>query len=190
MKYAEFEAIKTPHLLLRQLRSEDAEHYYNHITSSEDVARYMLWQPHASQQEAYATIERIIGRYKNGNCYSWGIALSHDNSIIGRIDLLRFDEASSSCSFAYMIGKEFWGHGYGTEALNAVFAFAFDKMELQSIVADHICENTASGRVMQKAGMHYVCRHIAKYEKGGKHYDAEEYLITADEWRDINKRSR
>jgi len=61
-------------------------------------------------------IERIIARYESGNCYSWGIALADDNSIIGRIDLLRFDEQQNSCSFAYMIGSAYWGLGYGTEA--------------------------------------------------------------------------
>lgn len=183
MKYAEFEELKTTHLRLRKLHSTDVEDYYNRIGSSEDVTRYMLWQPHKSKQESCASIEKILKKYAEGNAYTWGIALAEDDTIIGRIDLLRFDEKESSCSFAYMLGSEFWGRGFGTESLKAVFGFAFEKMEMQSIVADHMSENATSGKVMQKAGMHYVTKHVSKYEKCGVFHDADEYMITIDEWK-------
>ena len=38
---------------------------------------------------------------------------------------------------------------------------------------------------MQKAGMHFVAKHNAKYEKAGKQYDAEEYRITLDDWKQM-----
>ncbi len=187
MKYEKIEQIKTKSLLLRKLSYDDVECYYRRLSSSEDVARYMLWIPHSSQQQTYASIENIIARYESGVCYSWGIALLDDNSIIGRIDLLRIDEKNESCSFAYMLGKEFWGQGYGTEVLNAVFTFAFEKLEIKSIIADHISENIASGKVMQKAGMQLVGSHASKYEKCGKSYDVDEYMITVDQWDHISK---
>ena len=182
MKYAKFEQIETNRLRLRQLSKEDVECYYKHLGSSEDVTRYMLWQPHQSQKETCESIENVMARYQNGNCYTWGIALAEDNTLIGRIDLLRFDEENNSCSFAYMLGKDFWGQGFGTEALKTVFDFAFEKMEMKSIMADHMSENIASGKVMQKAGMHHVKKHVSKYEKCGRDYDADEYLITYEDW--------
>ena len=190
MKYASFEEIRTPRLLLRKINHADTECYYRRISGSADVAKYMLWQAHASQQEAYAAIEKVIARFENGSCYSWGIALAEDNSIIGRIDLLRFDETAASCSFAYMLGTDYWGQGYGTEALTAVFDFAFRKMQVKCISADHMRENVASGKAMQKAGMHYVKTIPAKYEKCGKVYDADEYTITSDEWLHGTKTTR
>ena len=183
MKYVEFEELRTNRLCLRKMRDTDVEVYYNRIGSSEDVTKYMLWQPHTSQQESCASIEKILKRYAEGNAYTWAIALAEDDTVIGRIDLLRFDEEESSCSFAYMLGKEFWGCGFGTESLKAVFGFAFEQMEMQSIVADHMTENVASGKVMQKAGMNFVTQHIAKYEKNGICYDADEYRITLDDWK-------
>ena len=183
MKYAPFEPIKTEHLVLRKLRPEDAECYYHRIGGNEEVTRYMLWQPHQSLQESRESIKKVLTKYAAGNCYCWAIALAEDDSVIGRIDLLRFDEENDSCSFAYMLGKEFWGRGFGTEALKAVFSFAFERMGIQQITADHMRENPASGRVMQKSGMHHVQTLPAKYEKNGKQYDAEEYTITHEEWK-------
>ena len=184
MKYAEFKQIKTSRLLLRKLSFTDVDCYYKRLASSEDVTKYMLWQPHKLQDESRESIEKIMQRYQTNNGYCWGIALLEDDSIIGRIDLLRFDEQNNSCSFAYMLGKEYWNQGYGTEVLRAVFSFAFETMQMESIVADHMSENIASGRVMQKAGMYYVRKHISKYEKDGTYYDADEYAITYDEWKE------
>lgn len=185
MKYTALEELNTQRLRLRKLRLSDAENYYSRLGSSEDVTRYMLWQPHTSLQESAESIQSVLARYETGSTYTWAIALQEDDSVIGRIDLLRFDEIQSSCSFAYMLGEDYWGQGFGTEVLKAVFAFAFDKMEMQTIAADHMSENVGSGKVMQKAGMHFVTKHTAKYEKNGRYYDAEEYRITADDWKNL-----
>ena len=182
MKHADFEEIRTKRLVLRKLRLEDACCYYERIGSSEDVTRFMLWQPHKTLRETCESIEKVMGRYEKGNAYTWGIALAEDNSVIGRIDLLRIDEAECSCSFAYMLGKDFWGRGYGTEALNAVLAFAFEQMQMQRICADHMTENAASGSVMRKCGMKFVETLPSKYEKGGKLFDADVYVITSEMW--------
>lgn len=182
MKYAEFEPIKTKRLHLRKLCAADAQCYYDRIGSSEDVTQFMLWQPHKSLEETRESIEKVLARYETGNGYTWGIALAEDDTVIGRIDLLRFNETDNSCSFAYMLGKEFWGNGYGTEALNAVLDFAFIKMEMAYIHADHMAENGASGKVMRKCGMQYTGTISSKYEKYGRVYDADLYRITSDLW--------
>ena len=183
MKYGQFERIKTSRLLLRDLRRTDIDCYYERLGGSEDVTRYMLWNPHRNREESLESIEKVLQKYQDGNCYSWAIALLEDDSLIGRIDLLRFDEENNCCSFAYMLGKEFWNQGFATEVLKAVFSFAFEKLHVGSIIADHMTANVASGKAMQKAGMHYVGTHPSKYEKCGEHFDADEYMITYDEWR-------
>ena len=182
MKYAMFEQLETENLRLRKFRIEDTDCFFQRVGGSEEVTKYMLWLPHKSVSESQESIEKILARYETGNTYTWAIALAKDDSVIGRIDLLRFDEENSSCSFAYMLGKEFWGRGFGTESLKAVFVFAFEKMEMQRIVADHMSENVASGKVMQKVGMRFVQKHLQKYEKCGKYYDADEYAIDAEDW--------
>jgi Acetyltransferase (GNAT) domain len=48
-----------------------------------------------------------------------------------------------------------WGHGYATEAGRAVRDEAFERLELDSIVAVYHPENGPSGRVMGKLGMEF-----------------------------------
>ena len=183
MYYPEIQELKTPHLRLRKVRREDAPAYYARLGSSEAVTRYMLFMPHQDPREAEESVEKVLRRYETGRCYRWAIALPEDDSLIGIVELLRFDEEQSSCSFAYMIGEEFWGKGYGTETLRVVFGFAFENMGIQAIEADHMSGNPASGRAMQKAGMTHIRTDREKYTKCGVVYDAPVYRITKEEWK-------
>lgn len=182
MKYADFRPLETPRLRLRRLTMEDVPVYFSRIGSSRRVTEHMLWQPHKDISESAASIQKVLRRYEDGNCYRWGIALKSDESLIGIIELLRFDEQENGCSFAYMLGEDFWGQGYGTEALKAVFAFAFTHMQVEGITADHFAANPASGAVMRKAGMGFVRYLPQKYEKNGTRIDAVEYRITKEDW--------
>ncbi len=181
MKFAPFRQLHTSRLTLRKLAPEDATLYFARLGGSLAVTEYMLFQPHRDISESEASIAKALHRYVEGRFYRWGIDLP-GAGLIGVIDLLAFDEAAESCSFAYMLAEEFWGRGYGTEALKAVMDFAFREMELKSVQADHFAENAASGAVMRKAGMVYQETTPRKYEKGGFFHDAPRYLITREMW--------
>lgn len=182
MKYAKYKNLETPRLVLRKLTREDIPLYYTRLGSSEKVTKYMLFEPHKDISESTASVEKVLGRYETGKCYRWAIALKENNELIGIIEPLRFDEEKGSCSFAYMLGKDFWGKGYGTEALTAVLEFLFTEMEMERVAADHMAENVGSGAVMRKVGMMYQGTKIGMYEKNGKIHDAPQYVITRKQW--------
>ena len=183
MYYAAFRTLETPRLYLRKLEAEDAPLFYTRLGGNASVARYMLWVPHSDLSQSEASIQRAISLYDTGRFYRWAITLAGEDSLIGMIDLLRFDEQAGTCSFAYMLGEEFWGRGYGTEALKAVLDFAFRDMEMAAVEADHFAENPASGAVMRKAGMRYTHTIPGLYEKNGIRHDAPQYRITREEWK-------
>ena len=182
MRWAAFATLETSRLRLRKLNREDAQHYYTRLAGSEAVSRYMLFQPHKSVEESSASVEKWLARYESGNCYHWVIALKETDELIGVIDLLRIDEETESGSFAYMLAQDFWGRGYGTEALTAVLEFGFREMGLACIEADHMEENPASGAVMRKCGMVYQRTLPGKYEKNGISHNAVLYRITRKDW--------
>lgn len=182
MIYAAYEELDTPRLHLRKIGMDDLQLYYTRLGSSREVTKYMFFQTHKDISESVASIEKALKRYETGRNYRWAITLREDDNIIGVIDLLKFDEEANSCSFAYMLGQDFWGKGYGTEALNAVMEFAFTKMEIAKIEAEHFGANIASGAVMRKAGMIYQGTVPGKYEKDGIVYDAPQYIMTREQW--------
>jgi RimJ/RimL family protein N-acetyltransferase len=76
------------------------------------------------------------------------------DGLVGAINL-RMEARHQRGEIGYWIGQPFWNRGFATEALIAVMAFGFDEAGLNRIMARHLPRNAASGRVMQKAGMHY-----------------------------------
>lgn len=182
MVFPELKTLETKRLVLRKLTVEDVPAYYERLGSSTAVTRYMLFEPHQDISESVASIEKALRRYAKGKCYRWCIALQEDNSIMGVIELLRFDEETNTCSFAYMLAEEFWGKGYGTEALKAALGFAFEEMDMGAVITDHMTANPASGAVMRKAGMVFVQTIPNAYVKNGTYYDADQYRITREGW--------
>ena len=185
MEYVAFAELNTNRLHLRKVRREDAPLFFR-FAGSEAVTKYMFWKPHADVNESVASIEKTLSRYPLGNCWRWGIALKETDELVGIIDLLGIREAEGSCTFAYMIAEEFWGRGFATEALSAVLRFAFDRLELETVWAEHFGPNEASGAVMRKAGMKYTGTEPGKYEKNGITYDVPQYRIIREEWKCSN----
>lgn len=180
MRYAAFHSIETDRLLLRQLQMEDVYEYYERLFGDADVSRYMLFEPHQDIAESLESLQRKLDKYEQGGFYCWGITQKEEDGLIGLVELLRFDEEDSSCSFVYMLGCNYWNQGYGTEALKAVFRFAFEELEIERITADHMAKNGASGAVMRKAGMKHIGTEPGKYEKLGIRCDAEVYEIRCE----------
>ncbi|QND44435.1 GNAT family N-acetyltransferase (plasmid) [Rhizobium lusitanum] len=57
-----------------------------------------------------------------------------------------------SYSVAYWTATEYYNRGYATEALVAVTAFAFSILSAKRVSTGHAITNTASQRVIEKAG--------------------------------------
>lgn len=177
MKYVAFHCLETPRLILRDIRMEDIQEYYERLWGDGDVCRYLLHDPHQDIGESYESIQNILEQYEAGKFYRWGITEKGDDSLIGVIGLVRVEEEAEQCSFAYLLGCDYWNRGYGTEAVKEVIRFAFEELEIRRIVADHMAGNPASGAVMRKAGMTHIGTEPGKYEKQGVLEDAEIYEI-------------
>ena len=177
MRFAEFHPIETDRLLLRKLELGDVYEYYERLMGDADVSRYMLFDPHQTIMESLEDMQQKLRCYDEEPFYCWGVERKEEAGLMGMVQLLRFDEQADSCSFVYMLGCNYWNQGYGTEILKAVFRFAFEELEVQRILADHMTKNIASGKVMEKAGMKHIGTETGKYEKMGILYDAEIYEI-------------
>ena len=180
--WCELRPLETEHLLLRRVVKEDAPAYFRNLGSSSAVTKGMLFDPHEDLAQSVASIEKTLRRYDEGRCYRWAVTRKEEEELIGIVELLRFCEEDSSCSFAYMLAEMHWGKGYGTEILKSVFSFAFREMGVKVIRADHFADNPASGRCMEKAGMKRFGVETGKYVKHGVAHDAVLYQLVREEF--------
>jgi len=79
-----------------------------------------------------------------------------DDVLLGAITLDNIQRGPAQyATVGYWMGQQFTGHGYMSEALQAVVAHAFGPLDLSRVQAATLPENAASRRVLEKAGFRY-----------------------------------
>ena len=84
----------------------------------------------------------------------------------------------------YRLRRAAWGHGYATEGSRDLIRFGFAELRVRRIVATTMAVNTASRRVMEKAGLRYVRTFHPHFDdpiEGSGHGEVE-YALTRAEW--------
>ena len=162
--------IKTARLILRKIAADDLEMIYNWMSDPEMV-KYEDWIPHENVDYTCGFISWLTGDYVSDQTYCWGILLGND--IIGFAMVVDVNEWSGS--IAYYIAKPHWSNGYASEAVGAILDFMFNEVGVHRITAKHSIKNTASGKVLRKAGMRYR-GHVKEYE----------YYASKSEWHDCD----
>jgi ribosomal-protein-alanine N-acetyltransferase len=137
--------IATARLVLRPLDDSDLPRLVA-LAGDRDVARMVAVIPHPySEADGRALIARVRD---GGEDRVWAIA--HDGGLIGCAGFDHQDDGSAD--LGYWIGKPYWGHGYATEAAQAVVAQARTQGWYRAIRAIVFDDNPASLRVMEKLG--------------------------------------
>lgn len=149
--------LETKRLFLRRFVVEDAKAMFENWASDSENVRYVTWDPHPNPQVTQASIERWLLHYQEENSYKWAICKKENpKQVIGDISVVSQDSQKEMCEAGYILGKNFWGQGIMTEALRAVLHFLLLEVGFKEVQAKYVSLNPASGRVMEKAGMHYL----------------------------------
>jgi len=109
------------------------------------------------------------------------ITLRNDGRQIGGIGL-RVDQQHQHAELGYWLGVPYWGQGYATEAAREVLRYGFEDLRLHRIFASHFKHNPASGRILQKLGMHHEGCQREHLRKWDQFVDSELYGILRKEW--------
>lgn len=176
--------IETVRLVLRRFRAEDAKDMYQNWAGDPEVCKFLSWGPHKDVDASQRRITNWIRNYDDKNFYLWAIELKAKNMSIGSISVEISNDHSGICEVGYCLGKAYWSRGIMTEALRAIMHFLFYEVGYQKIQAKHDILNTASGKVMMKAGMHFVkIEQNVGIRRDGSYYDCAVYVkaITDDD---------
>jgi RimJ/RimL family protein N-acetyltransferase len=87
---------------------------------------------------------------------------------------------------SYQLLPKWWGQGYTSEAVKAVFDYMFTNTDIERIETYHSVKNPASGKVMVKAGMRHEGFSRHKYKNRDGFQDCELYGIIREEWEHKN----
>ena len=147
--------IETERLLLRRMTLEDAPAMFRNWTGDPLVARWVTWDTHESPEATAEYAAFKAQRYDKPFCFDWIVCLKETGEPIGEIEAVEVSRACRLVEMGHCYGSRFWNRGYATEALQAFIQYMFEQVGVEKILARHLSVNPASGRTMQKAGMHY-----------------------------------
>ena len=148
--------IETDRLLLRPFTLQDASAMYNNWASDPAVTEFLIWPHHANVEVSKEVLTDWVAHYREDGYYQWAIVLKENGcEPIGSIAVVHKDDRTKMVHIGYCIGKNWWGQGIVSEALNRLLQFFFEEVGVNRIEARHDPRNPNSGKVMQKCGLRY-----------------------------------
>lgn len=114
--------------------------------------------------------------------YPFAVTLRSDGRLIGGCDL---NVHGSQGEVGWILHRDYWRQGYGSELAAALLAYGFERLGLRRIIARCDAENIASYRIMEKNGMRRegLALAVRPDKNGGDTYGDElTYAILRDEW--------
>jgi RimJ/RimL family protein N-acetyltransferase len=145
--------LETERLILRHLEPGDLESLYA-IYSDPEVRRYIP-EGTLTYEETKEELEWFLnGHPEHPELGLWATVDKETNRLIGRCGLLPWTiEGRFEVEVAYLLAKEYWGQGLGTEAAQATLSYSIEKLGLSRLICLIDEENLASKKVAEKIGM-------------------------------------
>lgn len=162
---------------LRRLGIEDAEQLAK-VANNKEVARFLrVAFPHPyTLQDAREYIS-----YAENSKDDVVLGIFIENKACGCICArIRSDVYAKSCELGYWLAQEHWGKGIMTSAVKAFCEFVFENYDVNRIDAEIFADNTASKRVLEKAGFELEGVHKKKVYKYGEFADELIYALVKD----------
>lgn len=145
--------MQTPRLVLRPHRSADSSDWYA-VQSDPNVLRYLPWPPRSRR----ASRRHLRHRTRHIRLEQAGdfmaLAVELDGRLIGDVSLhLReVEPRGRRAEIGWIIGTDWAGRGYATEAARAMLQFAFDTLGARYVTAVMDVDNKRSHLLARRLG--------------------------------------
>jgi RimJ/RimL family protein N-acetyltransferase len=161
-------ALDTGPLRLRPWRADDVDAVWA-VFQDADVR---LWNGGgvATRDDAAALLGRRMD-WRDGDHASWAVVDAVTDAVLASMSVHSIDRAANDAEVGYWTAPAARGRGVAAVAVDAGCRWAFATLPVDRIELCHAVENTASGRVAQKAGFIYEghLRRSYRYGDGVKH---------------------
>lgn len=120
---------------------------------------------------------------KENDLYLFMIELLETNLTIGLVELNSWDWSSGTAWVGIGLGdRDYWGRGYGTDAMRILLRYAFMELNLHRITLNVFEYNQRGIRSYEKAGFKHEGRERKWLNKDGQRWDIIFMGILRKEW--------
>lgn len=165
--------------IIREWKIEDAADLAEMVNNKKILNNLRDGLPYPytkSDAEEYITSMLAADKTK-----TFAYAIAAEDTVVGSIGVFRCDNIHSrTAEMGYYIGEPYWGNGLGTSAVTQVCKYIFDNTDIIRIFAEPFAYNTASCRILEKAGFQFegILRNNAV--KNGKVLDMKMYALVKE----------
>ena len=145
--------LETKRLILRRLRSDDLDDLFA-LYRDPEIRRFFP-EGTLTYEETGAELEFFLnGHPDHPELGLWATVYKETDQFIGRCGLLPWTIGRRpEVEVAYLLAKEVWGQGLGTEAAQGIVRYALGRLGLSRLVCLVTPGNQASANVARNIGM-------------------------------------
>lgn len=172
--------METNRLLIRQYTLCDIDKVYRILS---DPVTMSFWPKPFDKEQIINWVERNIRSYKENGFGRWLVVLKERDIVIGDCGIIRAEVNNRlENDLGYIIDRDYWNQGYGTEAAQACLNYAFNDLNLDSICINMPINHVSSRRVAEIIGMKLETEYINSRNRNIRTYlyrrDREDFLMT------------
>jgi len=155
--------IETPRLIIRSVKNEDLDHYYDLFIDPQVMNKYASGKSQTDRSRIELRIQGWVHRWGNNDPFN-GMAVFGKSlgEFMGHVIVGRSDEGFGVGEFAGLGNKQFWSQGYGSEATSAIMhhlvpqilkkEYRLDGFPLKEIVATTRVDHSFVQRILEWIG--------------------------------------
>lgn len=153
---------------LRAIEREDIPTFVRWFNDPE-VRQYLEMYLPMSRAEEEGWFEAYL---KDDSTRVFGIETG-DGNLVGNIGLRDLDWKNRNASLGIVIAeREYWGRGYGSDAVITMLAFAFHEMNLHRVYLSVFDFNERAIRCYEKCGFRHEGRAREAFFRDGRYHDS------------------
>ncbi|PRX49153.1 RimJ/RimL family protein N-acetyltransferase [Prauserella shujinwangii] len=173
----------TERLLLRRFTPADIDDLVT-LDADPAVMRFLTGAPTPRAEIEHVVLPRILRDYRRGPAGRWAAVERSTGDFVGWLALQPSGDGDvREVELGYRLRTSAWGKGYATEGARALVHKAFAELGVDRVWAQTMAVNTASRRVLEKAGLAHVRTFHVHFDDplpGTEHGEVEYELWRAD----------
>ena len=146
----EIPTLETERLTLRPFREADVDPFFA-LSQDPDVMRYVGDRRVPTLQETWRAVAGWLGHWALRGYGQWAIEERGRGRLIGRAGIINPVDWPGP-EVGYLLGREWWGHGYATEAAQAAMDWGFTERGFHDLLSLIDPANLASIAVATRLG--------------------------------------
>lgn len=174
--------LHTPRLLLRDF----TDHDWPDVLAYQNHPLYLRYNPWATRTPAevqrfvqmFIDQQQLQPRFK----FQLAVVLKANHTLIGNCGIRKTTPNAPEADMGYELAPDYWGRGLATEAVHCIVRFGFTQLGLHRLSAWCVAENTASARVLEKAGLRLEGRLRDKDHFKGRWWDVLLYAMLESDY--------